>query len=356
MSLTSFIDTEAALNNTQKLLESTQQPLLTSNTNSSSLLSDTDRSIPTGNTDAEKATYNENIIDTGSNSQTYKNFVNRAFDAAGKNYQYPFWGIWAERAATFPWVILEACPNMQAGASARSAFKRQLGKEGQPIKTFKLILQDKDFGWGLSHTWEAYKGWASPLNNSFAGIYAGIKNGADSVKGTGNAAVDVVKGGKSLAEAFNNIQAESAYVRHDQSQVYANSGNRRISFSFEFMTPPNQSDAHKMWDIIKSIEESSCAQSTDVMAFTPPEIWNIKIMAPQLGDGVKPSIWALNFCALKDVKTSISGPWKGGYPAKIEIGLDFEHLPPVFKDNGWWAPGGGGMPQKTEMPAEKNKK
>ena len=248
-------------------------------------------------------------------------------------YTYPFWGIWSSESATFPWVQLVAKENKQKGASARSAFIDQGG--AATLATFKLLLQDKDFGWAASHTWEAYKGWSAPLNEALSKLYAGGTKFLDFVKDVGSGAFT---DNATIKQALTTLE-DPTYVRVDQSMVYANTANRRISFSFEFARPPVANSSKIMWDIIKELERLSCSKSGGAVTFSPPSIWNVSIMAP---GGA--SVWGLNFCALTDVKTGIIGPWKGGYPSKVDISLDFVHLPPVFEDNGWWTNGGGGMP------------
>ena len=255
---------------------------------------------------------------------------------SGDGTTYPYWGIWSTKKDTFAWVHLTAYPNYQVGASARNPLQKPEAER----KTFKLLFQNKDFSWSADHTWEAYKGWATTLGNTASHLLTGldkVKSFASTIKETTQKAL-----ADGAAAALNHASNSEPipYRRFDQSIVYTNSSNRSCSLSFEFIVPPNFSEAEKtLWSIITEIEKYSYPTSGGTLDFTPPDIWDVRIVSPNGGG----TIWFLEHCGLTSVKTSISGPFKGNIPAVISLDLAFKHLPAAFQQNGWWNKFGSSM-------------
>lgn len=287
-------------------------------------------------------------------SETVTSTLNKKIkdNRARVDYNYPYWGIWAENAKAFCWVKIKSYTNYQQGVSARATYDKSV-RNANEASTWTLLMPEK-FGWTLTHSWGAYKGWATPIAEWASNLAKGtteFTNSASELSQLGSELANAIANnsktsGEALSSAFSKVSEklnENAltYMKFDQAKTYNSSNDRGISLDFEFALGPTKDSAQYLWDMIhnliersspvKSEDSYSATNMQDAWGFIPPDLFSVEVIPP----GGETPIWALYDAALVDISTNTVGPWlyPVGIPGKITLDLTFSSIAPTYSSN-----------------------
>ena len=187
----------------------------------------------------------------------------------------------------------------------------------------------------VDHDWSEYESIATRLAQKakdVGKITAGVKGlikmaegaiGGVAQKGeiTGRAA-EVLRGG------IEGLQKTPIYRgKIDSPLVYANSTRKNYIFSFTFADQGGPKGCKMIYEPIEKLKRYSCAKMKGTLdKFLPPHIFSVK---------TKPvNFIEIENAALTKVQPTYHGPFRDGYPTRIELQLEFQDIAPLY-ENSW---------------------
>lgn len=188
----------------------------------------------------------------------------------------------------------------------------------------------------VDHDWSEYESIATRLAQKAKDIgkmTASVKGLAKMATG---AIGGVAKGGEItgkaaevLRGAIGGLQQTPIYRgKIDSPLVYANTTRKNYIFSFTFADQGGSTGCKEIYEPIVKLKKYSCAKMKGTLdRFLPPHIFSVK---------TKPvNFIEIENAALTKVQPTYHGPYRDGYPTRIELQLEFQDIAPLYESS--WA-------------------
>lgn len=188
----------------------------------------------------------------------------------------------------------------------------------------------------VDHDWSEYESIATRLAQKAkdigkmgAGVRGIIKAGEEAIAGaiggegiTGRAA-EVLRG------TVKGLQKTPVYRgKIDSPLVYANTTRKNYIFSFTFADQGGENGCKMIYEPIEKLKKYSCAKIEGTLdRFLPPHIFSVKTIPVNFIE--------IEHAALTKVQPTYHGPFRGGYPTRIELQLEFQDIAPLYESS--WA-------------------